>query len=276
MSDVEAHYQRVAGAWRLLMGDDLHLGFFTGRDAPLETATRALTDELARFGHLQPGERVLDVGCGLGAPAVRLQRRWGCQVTGVTLSQAELELARQHAGGDGPRFFRADFMGAPPTQESFDLVWMLESSHLFRSKAALFGRAARALDGKGRVVACDIILRRPLGLAGKIGYALSSRTVNPSRLLSLRRAFGKGSLSSLAGLAGALDAAGFRSVDTRDISAAVIPTMARWRENLRQHRPEVERLLGARGAEDFAMACDLLEDLMRRGILGYGMIKAVL
>ena len=150
---------------------------------------------------------------------------------------------------------------------------MLESSHLFRSKAALFGRAARVLGGSGRVVACDLTLRKPLGLARKIGYALSSRTVSPSRLLSLRRTFGQGSLSSLDSLAGEMEAAGFKSVATRDITVAVLPTMARWRENLRRHRPEVERLLGERGARDFGLATELMEDLMRRGVLGYGMAR---
>jgi cyclopropane-fatty-acyl-phospholipid synthase len=47
--------------------------------------------------NLQPGERVLDVGCGWGAFAIHAAREHGVHVTGITLSEPQAELARQRA-----------------------------------------------------------------------------------------------------------------------------------------------------------------------------------
>ena len=49
---------------------------------------------------LKPGDRVLDLGCGTGALAVRLAQR-GCQVTGVDISPAMLDQAAQRLREEG-------------------------------------------------------------------------------------------------------------------------------------------------------------------------------
>lgn len=51
--------------------------------------------------NLQPGERVLDVGCGWGAFAIHAAKEHGVHVTGITLSEPQAELARQRAAEQG-------------------------------------------------------------------------------------------------------------------------------------------------------------------------------
>jgi cyclopropane-fatty-acyl-phospholipid synthase len=51
--------------------------------------------------NLQPGERVLDVGCGWGAFAIHAAKEHGVHVTGITLSEPQAELARQRAAEHG-------------------------------------------------------------------------------------------------------------------------------------------------------------------------------
>ncbi|WP_051222528.1 SAM-dependent methyltransferase [Conexibacter woesei] len=51
--------------------------------------------------NLQPGERVLDVGCGWGAFAIHAAKEHGVHVTGITLSEPQAELARQRAKEQG-------------------------------------------------------------------------------------------------------------------------------------------------------------------------------
>jgi cyclopropane-fatty-acyl-phospholipid synthase len=46
---------------------------------------------------LQPGQRVLDVGCGWGSFALHAAREHGVHVTGITLSEPQAELARERA-----------------------------------------------------------------------------------------------------------------------------------------------------------------------------------
>ena len=50
---------------------------------------------------LQPGMRVLDVGCGWGAFAIHAAREHGVHVTGITLSEPQAQLARERAAAAG-------------------------------------------------------------------------------------------------------------------------------------------------------------------------------
>ncbi|QBF34006.1 cyclopropane-fatty-acyl-phospholipid synthase family protein [Thalassococcus sp. S3] len=62
----------------------------------LETAQRAKYAALADAVRVQPGERVLEIGCGWGGFAAYLAKERGAQVTGLTISQEQLEFGRAH------------------------------------------------------------------------------------------------------------------------------------------------------------------------------------
>ena len=51
------------------------------------------THELAQFAGLEPGQQVVDVGSGLGGSARHLASRYGCQVTGVDLTEEFCQVA---------------------------------------------------------------------------------------------------------------------------------------------------------------------------------------
>ncbi|HWT94491.1 MAG TPA: cyclopropane-fatty-acyl-phospholipid synthase family protein, partial [Solirubrobacteraceae bacterium] len=63
----------------------------------LEEAQFAKRDLVCRKLALQPGERLLDVGCGWGAMAIHAATRYGVDVVGITLSEPQARLARQRA-----------------------------------------------------------------------------------------------------------------------------------------------------------------------------------
>ena len=68
--------------------------YFPDRDTSLETAQREKLDRICRKLRLQPGQRMLDVGCGWGGLACWAAKNYGVHVHGVTLSQAQLDFAR--------------------------------------------------------------------------------------------------------------------------------------------------------------------------------------
>ncbi|MBS7662698.1 class I SAM-dependent methyltransferase [Pseudomonas lalucatii] len=74
--------------------------FETGKE-DLDQAQQAKLRHLCRKLRLQPGERLLDVGCGWGGLARFAAREFGVQVHGITLSRAQLELARQRVAAEG-------------------------------------------------------------------------------------------------------------------------------------------------------------------------------
>ena len=67
---------------------------FESPTASLEEAQVAKYDALARKLDLRPGMRVLEIGCGWGGFAVHAAQRYGCRVTGTTISDRQFQFAR--------------------------------------------------------------------------------------------------------------------------------------------------------------------------------------
>ena len=67
----------------------------------LETAQTAKLRHLCRKLRLQPGQRLLDIGCGWGGLAIFAAQQFGVRVTGITLSREQAALAAQAAGRAG-------------------------------------------------------------------------------------------------------------------------------------------------------------------------------
>src|SRR5207237_1584583 len=107
---------------------------------------RRLIDRLATAAELKSGDRVLDVGCGMGGSTIELASRYGCDVTGVTLSPVQRAWARLSAAWSGVgrrvRFRCADAEQVRFPAASFDVVWNVECSEHFFDKPAFFQRAA--------------------------------------------------------------------------------------------------------------------------------------
>jgi len=110
LDEVRGHY-RATGLTERLKAALAALGPEERRLAPTELAaldqfhTRgvAATAELAKLAGLSADVSVLDVGAGVGGPARFLAATYGCQVTGVDLSEAFIEAARLNAPASAER-----------------------------------------------------------------------------------------------------------------------------------------------------------------------------
>src|SRR5438067_6676898 len=56
---------------------------------------RRSTEELFHLARLEPGQKALDVGCGVGSTATQTARRFGATVTAIDISPLMLERARR-------------------------------------------------------------------------------------------------------------------------------------------------------------------------------------
>jgi cyclopropane-fatty-acyl-phospholipid synthase len=74
---------------------------FEREDASLEDAQRAKYRRLANLLGLEPGQSVLEIGCGWGGFAVTAAGERGCRVTGLTLSERQREFALRRAAEAG-------------------------------------------------------------------------------------------------------------------------------------------------------------------------------
>lgn len=162
---IRSHYDLATPFYRLVWGPHIHHGLWSTEDAARQSpvvspreAQEVLTDTLASLAGIGRGERVVDVGCGMGGSSIRLARRLGCRVTGITLSGVQRRwataAARLQGVGGLATFSRTDAEAADFPPASFDVVWSIEcTEHLF-DKAAFFRRAAGWLAPGGRVAIC--------------------------------------------------------------------------------------------------------------------------
>lgn len=267
--DPAAHYDRVTGAWGLLLGDELHYGVFRSGDEPLSVATAALTGLMLQAARLEPGLTVLDVGCGSGAPACRLVEEHGVDVLGITTSRVGVEAAGRRArerGLEGARFEVRDGTDNGLPAESFDRVWALESSHLMPDREALVSECARVLRPGGRFALCDIIRRREIPF-----LELRDRRDD---FAILRAAFGAARMDPLDSYVALLEEAGLVVDETTDLTEPTRPTFARWQDNVDRNRDAVVGILGEESVAAFEASLTILDGLWQDGTLGYGLVSA--
>jgi cyclopropane-fatty-acyl-phospholipid synthase len=105
-TDAEAisyHYDLSNDFYRLWLDKDMvySCAYFETGSEDLEQAQQAKLRHLCRKLRLNPGERLLDVGCGWGGLARYAAREFGAKVFGITLSREQLELARERVAEDG-------------------------------------------------------------------------------------------------------------------------------------------------------------------------------
>jgi tocopherol O-methyltransferase len=165
---IRNHYDLATPLYRLLWGPHIHHGLWEAEEAPL-LAQRRLIDRLGTAAALRPGEAVLDVGCGMGGSSIELARRYGCLVTGLTLSPVQRRWARFSAiwqrMGRRTSFLCGDAETVVLPSCSFDVVWNVECSEHFFDKPGFFRRAADWLRPGGRVALCAWLAGAPEGAA---------------------------------------------------------------------------------------------------------------
>jgi 27-O-demethylrifamycin SV methyltransferase len=268
--DPATHYDHVTAAWQMLLGEELHYGVFPSGDEPLDVATAELTERMIAAADLQPGQMVLDVGCGTGTQACRLAERFGVRVLGITTSAVGVDSARKRAAAAGVSdlayFEIGDGMDNLLPTGSFDRVWVLESSHLMRDRGAVVAECARVLKPGGRFALCDIIRRREIPF-------LEVRQ-RRAEFETLRDAFGDARMDPLDEYRQLAESAGLVVDVCDDLTTATLPTFDRWRRNAAVNALDVARDLGEDGLDAFVRSADLLETFWRDGTFGYGLIAA--
>jgi len=127
--------------------------YFPTPSATLEDAQFAKMDHVCRKLQLQPGETVVEAGCGWGALALHMARHFGVRVKAFNLSHEQIVFARQRARQEGlseqVEFIEDDYRNIAGRFDAFVSVGMLE--HVGLSQYAEFGRVIhRSIGSSGR------------------------------------------------------------------------------------------------------------------------------
>jgi len=130
--NVAHHYDLSGRLYDLFLDRDKQYScaYFTDPANGLEQAQLDKLAHIAAKLALKPGMRVLDIGCGWGGMALYLNRHFGVEVTGITLSEEQLKVARERAQAAGVadkvRFELIDYRRVTGTFDRIVSVGMFE------------------------------------------------------------------------------------------------------------------------------------------------------
>lgn len=201
----------------------------------LDAAQEAKLDLVCRKLGLQPGMRVLDVGCGWGSFAMHAAARYGVSVVGVTLSTEQAVLARKRAADAGltdrVEIRVQDYrdVGDGP----FDAISSIGmSEHVGRAQTPAY---AAALFG----------LLRPGGrlLNHAISWNAGPTSPDPDSFIP-RYVFPDGEMISLGEMVSALETARFEVLDVEALRRHYALTLRAWVSRLEQNWEQAVRLAG--------------------------------
>jgi SAM-dependent methyltransferase len=123
---------------------------------------RRSTEELFRLADFQAGQRVLDIGAGVGVTAIEIARRFDCQVTAIDIDPVMLAHARANvraAGLDGRVVVeKGDIHSLPFPDDAFDKVF-IEAVMMFVDKSCAVREIARVCRPGGHVLDHEFIYR---------------------------------------------------------------------------------------------------------------------
>ncbi|MEM7703462.1 MAG: cyclopropane-fatty-acyl-phospholipid synthase family protein [Pseudomonadota bacterium] len=125
-----AHHYDIGNDFYALMLDEEHwqysCAYWPKDDMTLGEAQTAKLAHIAAKLALKPGQKVLDIGCGWGGMAIYLAQNFDVDVTGITLSEEQVALARTRAAdagvADRVRFNLVDYRNLAETGAKFDRI----------------------------------------------------------------------------------------------------------------------------------------------------------
>ena len=159
---IHEYYKMVTPLYREGWGDSFNFPPF-GVTESLEDATAAQERSIADEGGFRPGWRVLDVGCGVGRPALTIAAHSGAAVAGVNISPDQLPIARGLAARRGlsdlVRFVAGDALRMPFQPDSFDAAYVIQSMCHAPDKRAAYREIARVVRPRGVFLGNDWLCR---------------------------------------------------------------------------------------------------------------------
>lgn len=122
---------------------------------------RKATLEIGEMLGLGPDSHVLDIGSGLGGPARTLAETYGCQVTGIDLTQAFCDAATALSGwvglGDKVTFRQGDATSLPFADGRFDAAMTIHVAMNIARKDRMYAEACRVLKPGARFAVYDVL-----------------------------------------------------------------------------------------------------------------------
>lgn len=262
---IRGHYDVSTPFYRLLWGPHIHHGLWEANESP-RAAQLQLTERMATLARITAGDRLADIGCGMGASSIHLAKTRNCTCLGVTISPLQrswaMAAARWHGVAKNVAFRCADAEQIELPAGAFDVVWSIEcTEHLF-DKPRFFRRAASWLKPGGTMAICA-------WLAGDTADAARAQQVH-----DVCEGFFCPSLGTSADYTQWLAQAGLQIEHCLDWTSQVSRTWEICRDRVRRSRIRWLAPILGRDSALFLDRFDAILDAYRSGAMEYGCLIA--
>lgn len=253
--NVAHHYDLDGQLYRLFLDPDMQYScaYFEHSGQGLDEAQLAKKRHIAAKLLIEPGHRVLDIGSGWGGLALYLAERCGAQVTGITLSEAQLEYARRRAKNDGLTT-SVDFLGLDyrVIAGSFDRI----------VSVGMFEHVGISYYDAFFVRAAELLAKDGVMLLHTIGRADGPSSTNP---WIAKYIFPGGNAPALSEVLPAIERTGLIVTDVEILRLHYAETIKAWRERFLVRRDEAKALYDERFCRMWEFYLAMVECGFRHG-----------
>ncbi len=235
---ISFHYDLPAPFWKKVLDDSMQYScaYFHSWDEDINAAQTHKVDYICRKLMLNPGESLLDIGCGWGGLILHAAEHYGVHAVGVTVSQAQAEFARARIRDRGLtskcRVESIDFRDVTGN-ERFDKIVSVGSVEHFHSFLETYFQTAWRLLKPG-----GLFLNHGISVA--CHYEKKSQTTT----FMNRYVFPDGGLVPIRHIINLAEETGFEVRDVENLREHYGQTLRLWIENLDREREALQEIAG--------------------------------
>lgn len=210
--------------------------YFSDEQQSSDDAQRDKLEHICRKLRLKPGMHLLDIGCGWGGMAIYAAQNYGVNVTGVTLSKEQHDLAREKVNAlslqDKVEIKLCDYRELRGQEEYDRVVSIGMFEHIgTRNYPVYFGLIHRLLKPGG------VFLNH--GITNDSGWDDS-----PERRFINNYIFPDGELARVSTVIHAMEEAGFEIADAESLRPHYVLTLRKWLLALTEKNEQARRIVG--------------------------------
>jgi ubiquinone/menaquinone biosynthesis C-methylase UbiE len=222
--DIIDYYNKCQWQYDMVWNADatlsLHYGYHDRHNQGHTRAIKNMNHIVATIAKVTTNDKVLDMGCGVGGSAIMIAKEFGAIVTGININEMQLNRARASAEkcgvSDHTTFLNRDYIDTELPNESFDVVWAIESFCHAENKQDVLTEVWRVLKRGGRLIVADAFKKK-----------LDSASENPMDTKEACNRWAIPDLAEVNQFSQDLQNIGFHNIQVKDIKKAIWPSARR-------------------------------------------------
>ncbi|MCM2373174.1 SAM-dependent methyltransferase [Aporhodopirellula aestuarii] len=239
---IQFHYDVSNEFYKLFLGSEVvyTCAYFKDWNNSLDQAQHDKLDMICRKLRLEPGEKMLDIGCGWGGLICHAAKHYGVQAHGVTLSQTQHDYAKQKIDelglSDQVTVELCDYADHQGQYDKISSIGM--SEHIgVANYPKYFGKINSMLRDRG------IMLNHAIASRAKASKRLAKR-IRPERAFILKYIFPGSELTPVGMTTDFMERSGFEVHDVESWREHYALTLKYWCKNLSANKEKAIELVG--------------------------------